>query len=217
MVQEGSSGDASLTDDECPETECGRQHSMETVRDPFALSIRLPEWGDSKLAVVGGERHTPFRRRSRPGFRYVIVVRSVPTVHSIARQAVIFKRRDDAPSDDEEEEIEQVLFQGSTNGVEADLKGNAKLVQAGLVRAKELVSEAMSRRAEMIRLETKGQVAQALVCLSTVSLTPPVKCRRRRCSRSRRCSSCWRDSTSRSAISPRRAGSMPSTPRRSTS
>lgn len=71
------------------------------------------------------------------------------------------KRADDEKPDDEEEEIEQVLFQGAANGQVPDLKANAKLVQAGLVRAKELVSDAMSRRAEMIRLEPKDKVALA--------------------------------------------------------
>jgi type II secretory ATPase GspE/PulE/Tfp pilus assembly ATPase PilB-like protein len=56
--------------------------------------------------------------------------------------------------DDEEEEM--VLFQGVINGPEPNLKENAKLVQAGLVRAKQLVSNAFSRRAEMIRLEPKA-------------------------------------------------------------
>jgi type II secretory ATPase GspE/PulE/Tfp pilus assembly ATPase PilB-like protein len=81
---------------------------------------------------------------------------------------VIFKRKAEAEADDEEEEIEQVLFQGAVNGKEADLKGNAKLVQAGLVRAKELVSEGMSRRAEMIRLDTKGQAAVAALFVDGV-------------------------------------------------
>lgn len=63
--------------------------------------------------------------------------------------------------EEEEEEVELVTFQGSLNGVTPDLKENAKLVQAGLVRAKELVSEALAMRAELIRLEPKGQAAVA--------------------------------------------------------
>ena len=81
---------------------------------------------------------------------------------------MIFRRRGDDDIDDEEEEIEQVLFQGATNGEEADLKANAKLVQVGLVRAKELVSEAMARRAEMIRLDTKGKAAMAVLFVDGV-------------------------------------------------
>ena len=65
------------------------------------------------------------------------------------------------PSDDDNEEVELVLFQGATNGTEANLSANARLVQAGLVRSKELVSDALSRRAEMIRLEPKGKVSLA--------------------------------------------------------
>jgi Tfp pilus assembly pilus retraction ATPase PilT len=80
---------------------------------------------------------------------------------------VIFRRRADA-REEEEEEIEQVLFQGAANGVEVDLKANAKLVQAGLVRAKDLVSEAMSRRAEMIRVEPKGNAAIAMAFVDGV-------------------------------------------------
>jgi type IV pilus assembly protein PilB len=41
-------------------------------------------------------------------------------------------------------------------------------VQAGLVRAKELVSEAMARRAEMIRVDTKGQAAVAVLFVDGV-------------------------------------------------
>lgn len=65
----------------------------------------------------------------------------------------------DEPDDDDEEQIELVLFQGAFNGQEANLAANARLVQAGLVRAKELVSDAISRRAEMILLEPKGKAS----------------------------------------------------------
>jgi len=63
--------------------------------------------------------------------------------------------------DEDEEQIELVLFQGAVNGKDANLSANARLVQAGLLRAKEMVSDALSRRAEMIRLENKGKVALA--------------------------------------------------------
>ncbi|MFO1091749.1 MAG: ATPase, T2SS/T4P/T4SS family [Planctomycetaceae bacterium] len=71
------------------------------------------------------------------------------------------KKRPPVPDDDEDEQIELVLFQGATNGKDANLSANARLVQAGLVRTKELISDALSRRAEMIRLEPKGQIAVA--------------------------------------------------------
>ena len=85
---------------------------------------------------------------------------------------MIFGRRrgdDDDEDDDEEEEVEQVLFQGAQNGQVPDLKANAKLVQAGLIRAKELVSDAMGRRAEMIRIDPKEKVA---VCTLFVDGVP---------------------------------------------
>ncbi|MCA9026107.1 MAG: Flp pilus assembly complex ATPase component TadA [Planctomycetaceae bacterium] len=59
----------------------------------------------------------------------------------------------------EEFEIESILFQGALNGKEVDLRANAKLAQAGLVPAKELISDALARRADMIRLDPKGRVA----------------------------------------------------------
>lgn len=63
---------------------------------------------------------------------------------------------DDDYDDDDEEEIELVLFQGALNGKEANMRANARLVQAGLMPAKELVTDAITRRAETIRIEPKG-------------------------------------------------------------
>ncbi|WP_437204504.1 ATPase, T2SS/T4P/T4SS family [Planctomicrobium sp. SH664] len=71
--------------------------------------------------------------------------------------------------DDEEEELDFVQFQGALNGVTPDLGANAKLVQAGLVPAKRLISQALARRAEMIRLDTKGKVAGATLFVDGVS------------------------------------------------
>ena len=70
-----------------------------------------------------------------------------------------FGRRDDDDDDEDEEEFESVIFQGAVNGKNPDLTENSRLVQAGLVPAKDMVSEALSRRAEMIRLEPKGKAA----------------------------------------------------------
>lgn len=58
--------------------------------------------------------------------------------------------------DEEEEDLELVLFQGSLNGVEANLKANAKLARAGLIPAKELVSDAVARGAQELLVEPKG-------------------------------------------------------------
>ncbi len=60
--------------------------------------------------------------------------------------------------EEEEEEIEYVLFQGPMNGTEVNLKANARLAEAALVPAKELVTDALARRAERFRLEPKGKI-----------------------------------------------------------
>lgn len=52
-------------------------------------------------------------------------------------------------------DIEQVLFQGPMFGREANLKANAKLVQAALVPVKQMVSDAISRRSHTILLEPR--------------------------------------------------------------
>ena len=66
---------------------------------------------------------------------------------------------DEDDDDEEEEEVELVLFQGALNGKDPNLAANARLVQAGLQPAKVLITEAISRRAEMVRVEPKGPVA----------------------------------------------------------
>lgn len=62
----------------------------------------------------------------------------------------------DEDDDEEEEEIDYVLFQGATNGAEVDLAANARLAQAGLIPTKELITDALLRRAERVRLDPKG-------------------------------------------------------------
>ncbi len=71
-----------------------------------------------------------------------------------------FGRKADEDDDEEEEEIELVLFQGALNGKDANLKENQRLVQAGLNPAKELVTDGLSRRAETIRIDPKGERSQ---------------------------------------------------------
>ncbi len=61
--------------------------------------------------------------------------------------------------DDEELELELVAFQGALNGKKPDVKANGRLMEIGLVPAKEIVSDAMLRRAETVRVETKGSAA----------------------------------------------------------
>lgn len=69
-------------------------------------------------------------------------------------------RDDDEEEDDEEgEDVEYVLFQGALNGKEANLGANTRLAQAGLIPAKELVTDAILRRADQLRVEPKGDRA----------------------------------------------------------
>ncbi len=65
--------------------------------------------------------------------------------------------RNDEDEYDDDEEFELVLFQGTVSGVEVDISEHARLAEAGLNRAKELVTDAIERRAELIRIEPKGE------------------------------------------------------------
>jgi len=59
----------------------------------------------------------------------------------------------------EPEERPLVMFQGATNGREVDLARNARLAEAGLVPAKELVTDALLRRAHTLRVDPKGSAS----------------------------------------------------------
>lgn len=66
---------------------------------------------------------------------------------------------DDDDQDFEEEDFEQVLFQGPMFDREANLKDNPRLVRAALVPVKRLISDALARRSHAIQLEpVKGRV-----------------------------------------------------------
>ncbi|MFN9719672.1 MAG: ATPase, T2SS/T4P/T4SS family [Planctomycetota bacterium] len=57
-------------------------------------------------------------------------------------------------------DVEQVLFQGPLFDRESNLKANAKLVQAALVPAKQMISDALSRRSHTILMEPReGRMA----------------------------------------------------------
>lgn len=73
----------------------------------------------------------------------------------------LFRKNQDV-DEEEEEEIEYVLFQGAVNGVEANLDDNKRLVAAGLTAAKELVSDALERKCEMLKLDIEGKKAMAV-------------------------------------------------------
>lgn len=64
---------------------------------------------------------------------------------------------DDDDEEDDDEERDLVLFQGALNGVQPNMKENSRLVSAGLMRAKEIVTDGLDRRAGQIRLDPKGE------------------------------------------------------------
>lgn len=68
-------------------------------------------------------------------------------------------RDDDDDEDDDEEDLDFILFKGAMNGNNPDLAANGRLVQAGLLPAKKLISEALARRANTVRIEPRGKVA----------------------------------------------------------
>ncbi|MCA8987838.1 MAG: Flp pilus assembly complex ATPase component TadA [Planctomycetaceae bacterium] len=61
--------------------------------------------------------------------------------------------------EDYDDEQDLVMFQGAFSGAEVDFTEHARLVQVGLLRAKELITEGLERRAERIRIEPKGERA----------------------------------------------------------
>ncbi len=65
----------------------------------------------------------------------------------------------DDDDDDEDDDLDFILFKGALNGNNPDLAENGRLVQAGLLPAKKVISEALARRADTIRIEPKGKVA----------------------------------------------------------
>ena len=73
------------------------------------------------------------------------------------------RRADDDDDDDdieeEEEELDFILFKGALNGNNPDLSENGRLVDAGLLPAKKMISEALSRRADTIRIDPRGKFA----------------------------------------------------------
>ncbi len=71
--------------------------------------------------------------------------------------------------EEEDEEVQLVTFQGALNGKEANLAANAKLASVGLDPAKELVTDGLLRRAEMIRIDPKGERASITYLIDGVA------------------------------------------------
>jgi len=67
-----------------------------------------------------------------------------------------FGKKNQDVEDDQDEDIELISFQGPVSGTPPKLNENPGLVRAGLIPAKEVVSDAVSRDAQMLRLDPKG-------------------------------------------------------------
>jgi len=76
---------------------------------------------------------------------------------------------DDDDDDEEDDDRELVNFQGALNGNTADMAANARLVQAALRPTKDLITDAIQRRAEMIRVDVKGERAQSALSIDGIS------------------------------------------------
>jgi len=70
--------------------------------------------------------------------------------------------------DEDEVDYEPVSFLGPTSGKEVNLKPHARLVEAGLLPAKDLISDALSRRADSLRIEPKGALANVVVSVDGI-------------------------------------------------
>lgn len=79
-----------------------------------------------------------------------------------------FGKKKEVQQQEEEEELEPVSFLGPLSGQEVNLKANARLVEAGLMRAKDLVTDALSRRADTVRIEPKGPQAVVTILVDGV-------------------------------------------------
>jgi type IV pilus assembly protein PilB len=77
------------------------------------------------------------------------------------RLAVIFKfgRKGGGREQDDELEVELIRFQGASNGVPLDVEANQKLVRIAFDPVKELFTDAVTRGAETIRIDPKGERA----------------------------------------------------------
>ena len=84
---------------------------------------------------------------------------------------MIFGKKSSQPAfeEEEDEDFEHITFQPPLNGNTPDLGANARLAEAGLAPAKELVSDALLRRAEMVRLDVRGNAAAVRLYIDGVA------------------------------------------------
>lgn len=75
------------------------------------------------------------------------------------------RQENDDDDDEEEEELDLVNFQGAMFDRTADMTANARLVQVALVPTKQLITESVERRADIIRMDIKGEKAQVALSI----------------------------------------------------
>lgn len=85
-------------------------------------------------------------------------------------------RQDDDYDDDfdeEEEDIELISFQGAMSGKAIDLASHGRLAQVALSPTKELITDAILRRAEMLRIEPRGEKSAVHLVVDTIPYPGP--------------------------------------------
>ena len=117
--------------------------------------------GQTGLGRRGSPRYFSSRSESRQKAENRLNFRSLNVIFGL------FGKKNEQPEDDEE--LELVTFQGALNGKSADLQANARLVDAVLIPTKEMVSDALGRRAEMVKLEFKGERASTTLYVDGVA------------------------------------------------
>ena len=68
-----------------------------------------------------------------------------------------------------EEEFDLISFRGPVSGDPPDMSAHAGMARAGLKPAREMISDALSRRGEMVRLEIRGPAAAVRTYIDGVS------------------------------------------------
>jgi len=89
-------------------------------------------------------------------------------VFGFGKKKPIAKRNDEgdeSDDDDGDDDGDLVNFQGAMNGKSVDLVAQGKLVQVALLPAKRWISSGLERRAEMIRLDVKGEKAHTTLSI----------------------------------------------------
>lgn len=92
-----------------------------------------------------------------------------------------FGKKSREPENEEEDEVDEsdddnvelVNFQGAMYDRSADMAANARLVQAALRPTKELITEGLERRADLLRLEFKGEKAQVALSVDGMPYAGP--------------------------------------------